>query len=458
MHVRHDRNKTDLFHAIVFTANPGKDSTGLNPRQMYSVVPSFTRYKESLWSDSEGSHRAWKMCEHYKCSSIPKSGSVSVTVPVDYGFNGWYRRTSVITEPMILYNGAYGSVGELNVGLPNFYFERPDGGFVPPPADLESLVSHALKAMLPVIKAELSAVNSLIELKDFLSLRSSVEAIKDTIVTLFKKGFNRQTLAAAFRTKADVYLQYKFNIAPLLSDISGIYRSLANTERRINDFITRSGRVRISHFTRKLTESTDTPTYDTSMGLIDAWEYPEGPSHGTYKLGAVASMDRFVQTEPASFHVQMQYNYNYTAYQIEHARLLALLDALGINLNPGIIWNAIPWSFVVDWVFGVGQYLDNFKVTNMEPKINILRCLWSIKRKRRITVAGRYVSVPEELTFTPDPPASISLPVVEETAYRRQPFMPSGGSIESSGLTPTEFSLGAALVISRRRRPKRLRR
>lgn len=55
-------------------------------------------------------------------------------------------------------------------------------------------------------------------------------------------------------------------------------------------------------------------------------------------------------------------------------------------------------------------------------------------------------------------PASLVLPVVEESAYRRTPFTPGSSLIESSGLSLTETSLGAALIISRRRRPKRLRR
>jgi hypothetical protein len=44
------------------------------------------------------------------------------------------------------------------------------------------------------------------------------------------------------------------------------------------------------------------------------------------------------------------------------------------------------------------------------------------------------------------------LPAVSQTAYRRSLFTPSISSILSSGLTSTEASLGAALVISRKRR------
>jgi hypothetical protein len=129
--------------------------------------------------------------------------------------------------------------------------------------------------------------------------------------------------------------------------------------------------------------------------------------------------------------------------------LLSHLDYLGINLNPAIIWNAIPWSFVVDWVAGVGPYLDQLRVENMAPQINIRRALWSVSRKRVITVSkGTRVSNPTYHTLL----TRNRLPAVTQTAYRRQLFMPSISSIQSSGLTPKEFSLGAALVIAQRAR------
>jgi hypothetical protein len=145
------------------------------------------------------------------------------------------------------------------------------------------------------------------------------------------------------------------------------------------------------------------------------------------------------------FHVQVQYNYSYTGYQVEHARLLGQLDSLGINLNPAIIWNAIPWTFVVDWVLGVGPYLDSLKSENMKPLINIRQALWSITRKRRIVVTISQHNAGEVIWTG-------QMPAVEQSAYRRSLNLPSMSSIESSGLTAKEVSLGAALVIVQSRK------
>lgn len=434
-----------------FTAFPRVGSSNNYLADWMIVTEGYTRKFEHLLSDDVGSHRFWKTCEHYKCEQVPGSGSSAVEVSANYGDLAKYHY-AILRDPNALYRNEYGDGGKLNDGLFPFYSQRADGGFVPPPDNLESLLQQSLNAMLPKVKAELSLINSLIELKDIVTLRTTIESVAKLVQNFHRKS--ARPLGRIFRTKADVYLQYKFNIRPLLSDIHGIYRGIANVERRINDFITRSGCLRVSHFSRQLSESVETIDGAT-RGSFYASSYPTGD--GAYLLPCISVSERLVQPDPTSFHVQVQYNYNYSAYQVEHARWLALLDAFGVNLNPQVIWNAIPWSFVVDWVLGVGQALSDYKVGNMDPKINILQCLWSVKRSRRIVVQGHIDSDLWLEGSSERVRAHYTRPVVRETAYRRQLFNPTSGSIQSSGLSPTEFSLGAALVVSRRRRPTRFR-
>jgi len=154
----------------------------------------------------------------------------------------------------------------------------------------------------------------------------------------------------------------------------------------------------------------------------------------------------------------MQYNYNYDAYQLEHARALSLLEAFGGNNLPLILWNAIPWSFVIDWLVGVNLWLaDHGQIegTGMVPKINICQYLWSIRRRRRTIVSSKITS-PKFYAGTGStetyPPQYITHPVADETAYRRDVSLPSASSIVSSGLSFTEFTLGASLAILHKRK------
>lgn len=451
----------------------------VTPNVPYGLIysPSQEYYFEAKTEDEPGSANKWKSIEHYK-------RSFNVFAPFPNGFYSnaytvsWKNpqdRTCSATPTDPYWGWHIGAAQPITVGAyqPWIGFEQlyqpgiSSGAFVPPPDGLSNLIQASLDAMLPSIKEELSLINSVIELKDFKSLVSGIIQHNTTFKRLndfFKRHYRYDefldknfvikkvtkkavkdvtvgTLADLVRLTAGDYLQYKFNIQPLISDINGIYRSLSRVERQINDLIARSGSPRTRHFRRTLADgSSESTLYRFYHTLIS-------PS----SVGTYVSCRRTRTRLPSEFHAEIEYNYNFTQYQLEHARVLALLDAFGVNLNPAIIWNAIPYTFLVDWVIGVSRFLENFKVQNMEPKINILRYLWSVKRVQRIDCNMNY----DPFYETTIPNAGSPMPTVSETAYRRQVQMPSASSIKLSGLNSSEFTLGAALVLSRRRKSRK---
>lgn len=437
----------------------------------------FERYFEEIYSDSSGPRSAWKNCDHYKVFTDATSPALGTFIRTDRWTGARYYtyphlHEGISLDPYAGYKSTvagsvgrpFGGEGKLNEGLPSFHVEQSDYGFVPPPENIETLKAYSLKSMLPNIKSELSLLNSLYELKDFKSLFAMIPKLRSLEYKLADVARNfyealRKNADARKRLKrdqpigkairfmsGDVYLQWKFNISPLISDVCGIFTALSKYEKRINDLITRSGRPQRMHYVYRWQEHPESRT-DTSGSV---WPGDIGSLAPYFLCHALV---RDTRTEPAEFHAEMEYSFNYTSYQVEHARLLALLDYFGVNLNPAIIWNAIPWSFVVDWVFSVGKYLDQFKTQNMEPKINIRRYLWSIKRKRVITVFVNFEdSHHPELSV---PTGRRRLPTVYESSYRRKVELPTMSSIQSSGLNSQEFTLGAALVLSRRRNSKR---
>lgn len=333
------------------------------------------------------------------------------------------------------------------------YAPTPDGSFVPPPLDLELLKQRAWKSILPAVKAELSLINSVLELKDFKSLAKTIVAkVKNpaSVSTSFAK------MMAAFRSRRNYsakslsgvassnYLQWSFAFAPLLSDIAALHRAAILTEKRLNRFITQEGRVKTRHYRVELDELTSSDV-SSPRNSYQASFWP-----ALYL--AYFGHQRTVTAERSVFHVEIEYNFNFTQYQREHARVLAYLDALGVNFNPAIIWNALKWSFVIDWVIGVSRWLEQFETSLLEPQINIRRSLWSVTRRRRTTIAKSLY-----LQLTGPPSQTVPMPTVYETAYRRSVELPSISSIVSSGLTLKEVSLGAALIIAVRRRPRRRR-
>jgi hypothetical protein len=337
----------------------------------------------------------------------------------------------------------FGAAGKLNSGLPAFYVKRPDDGFVPSPADLGSLVQRSLMTMLPAIKANLSLLNSALELKDFRRLPELARRFYQ-LASVNLKDMGKRTLAAWFQTGAELHLTNEFAVNPALSDILGVAKALSSGERRMNRLITESRKVLTRHFSWVWSEYPDVADAQVDSGYCEDTGLLQ-------TLGRYASQ-RIVSYLPSLFHAEIRYNYNFSQFQLEHARLLSLLDAFGLNLNPAILWNAIPWTFLADWILGVSRYIESMtKVENMKPTINILGYLWSIKRIRTISVE-RGIVLPESGYL--DGTRAL-MPVVTETAYRRVVEMPNHTQIESGGLDIKEFSLGAALLVARRRRRTR---
>jgi hypothetical protein len=119
---------------------------------------------------------------------------------------------------------------------------------------------------------------------------------------------------------------------------------------------------------------------------------------------------------------------------------------LGVNLNPAIIWNAIPWSFIVDFVLGVSQWVSQFKETNMEPVTVIHKYLYSVNMRRNIDITTT-VKINASHVGTPSTHQVVNF---EESAYRRVSGLPSiTSALTSTGISPSEFAIGSALVINR---------
>lgn len=399
----------------------------------------------------EGNQRArWNSFENYKVSNSTRPVAF-VRVRDGRWANLPYFHSGFVSDSyygLVSYTG-FGEKGRFATGLPSYYTVRPDGGFVPAPANLDSLLQRGLDSILPTVKAELSLPNFIYELKDITSIRGTLFEIKrfgQLLTPLLRNNAKvlgtqgLKTLRQILRLGSNVYLQKEFNVAPLLSDISNLRIALLGVDKRMAAFIARAGRPQNRHFAYNWFEHNNETTISPQLST--------GSTQGARVLVAT----RYCVPEATRFHVQVRYNYNYTAFQLAHAQLLGMLDRLGVNLNPTIIWNAIPWSFVVDWVAGIGRWLDQFKFQNMTPTINILRALWSVSRRRIIRVERKF-SQHDGLTYTFG--ESAPCPVVDESAYRRTVFNIGHSSIESSGLSPKEFSLGAALVLVQRKRPRR---
>lgn len=444
----------------------------------------------------KNSKGVWKPCQSYFGYTVDDTPfDASGTIPWVAGSPtnlGVYTPLFGGIDRMVVagyraFTGRFGAFGQHTAGLDSMTESVFGGlGFVPKPLGLSSLVDSSLKQMLPHVKAELSLINSIIELKDFRSLPHTLSNLKGTLQNLFryhkygKKGGEMMlghgpfdlirktfypgqglTLRELLHSTADGYLQAQFNLLPLLNDICAIQRAFANLSKTMNRLVQNQGRLRTTHYSYAFLPSQFTGA-DADITFSMNLDQFAGTQSIPSKIGCYRAyghqlhvVRKVLVDQPSIFHAEVEYNYHLSQYQLEHARVLTLLDSLGVNLSPAIIWNAIPWSFLIDWIVGVSRYLGERKVINMEPVINITRYMWSWSAQRKVKVY--FEEVPGQ-TQRPLCPRTY-LPTLVETIYRRDVDMPAySNSLYASGLSGTELSLGAALVTTRAWVPNRGRR
>jgi len=449
--------------------------------------PPMRKVYSKLLSDPVWVKDKWKNCQHHSI----KFGVGRDSAPYTVGFPFVLKSATDIGNYVggiapyeLAYSGlafsTYGPLGHHTTGLPSLLqAEELGDGFVPRPPALDQYITASLRGMMPTIKSELSLVNSVIELKDFRSLPHTLLRLKNFITRLpnvIKRRTKLRggaklargsfpasipTMSEALGTGADSYLQTQFNILPLLSDIAGINSALRRTRSRVNDLLVRQGKRQIKHFkllvpTNQAAETSGEAIYGLHGGQFDGYVGNTATQTGAYASPACSfkCVREFLPDQYAEFHATVEYNFWFTRFQTENAQWLGLLDALGVNLNPAIIWNAIPWTFVIDWVVDVSRWLNDRRVLNMEPAVNISRYMWSWKLGRtvRLRIAANSELAP---TFQ----GYVYLPDLQETIYRRDLELPTKSQfLTGSGLSSKELSLGVALLITTGKHPKSHRR
>jgi hypothetical protein len=154
------------------------------------------------------------------------------------------------------------------------------------------------------------------------------------------------------------------------------------------------------------------------------------------------------------YHATMRYTYVAPGTLGILQKIDAWTDAFGVRLDASIIWNAIPFSFIVDWVVDVSGFLRRFSVNNLGLQVTVEDFCSSLKYK---AVGERYVQIARN--GFPNTEANrlyfgtpILIMVGSNAYYERRAGIPNlYSALKTSGLSTSEASLGAALLFASRR-------
>jgi hypothetical protein len=182
---------------------------------------------------------------------------------------------------------------------------------------LEDVAFDGFVTMKPSLTPSFSLANFILELQDL------------------KEMFHLWKRHSGFiQNVAGGYLNYQFGWKLFIQDMEHLISSMLHWKDRLLEYKSKQNRPMVRHYRTKLRDRGELVSHPKSWG--------------TWK-----SVVNRKQTGVAT----MRFTYRVPKLDSAYSDLLGLLDIFGLNNLPSIIWEAIPFSFVADWFFRVGDYL-----------------------------------------------------------------------------------------------------
>jgi hypothetical protein len=269
------------------------------------------------------------------------------------------------------------------------------------------------------------------------------------------KDFVRRT-SRGTKNLAGNYLNLQFGWVPFINDLYDIFTMRIKLEKKIawlRSKNRKSVRRRIELDSGGFSEDIprNVPPHTTMSPLLPTLFYT-GSVVTSYPIPVQKVFKRKI------WYVA-KYQFYIPELADPNSRLLKLkLDLSGLSLDPSVLYQAIPWSWLIDWFTSVGDILQN------------------ISTRMAYHVVARYAYVMCDESFTYEAPGYVnvnvgtrgSLPVwslgsrylqgVSRTIYEfknREVANPYGFGITFSSLSAYQWSILAALGLSGRKRAPR---
>jgi hypothetical protein len=120
--------------------------------------------------------------------------------------------------------------------------------------------------------------------------------------------------------------------------------------------------------------------------------------------------------------------YHFTCPELKGttARLRQFVDAFGV-FDPAALWDIVPWSFVIDWMVGIGPWLHKHKPQFFPATLNIDDYCETVRVEYLVewyvTYNGCSFSAPSDIESDGTYTEKIGTEVA--VAYHRRPYQPT---------------------------------
>lgn len=300
----------------------------------------------SFIADEKGRSQSTKECVHFEFTSKDSTGNNLETV-------------------------APGTTVE-NISKCNITCAFPPSGwegfsglsFVAPSAsDMEAFNKRAYADMYPVIELVMDMPTFITEFTSIPDLfkSSTVKRFIDIAKSSRLKKINgaaddaekaEKIIARKLKNlkgdKAEValagdYLNWQFGWLPTMSDAQALYDTFRNLEKKLDQLIAHANKPQKAYYSERI---------DVPEKVVDLRE-------SQWNDGLQVKLAKHT----VKYTAVMRYSYDLPQLKTLKRDALvkrAYLDALGFNNPLRTIWERVPFSFVLDWLIPVGDFLEQF--------------------------------------------------------------------------------------------------
>jgi len=280
------------------------------------------------------------------------------------------------------------------------------GSFSPGPSYLAAnglgFINSAWQDLQPDL-TELSIPNFLIEI--------------DQIQDLFKLWKKNVSLV---KNVAGLHLNYKFGWKPTVGDLGNVVDALTSFRLKLKAFEDSLGTF--VQKSKKLVSESSSVTGTVVSGGSTAY----------YSATKRRTVEAFITYAPQPLAVMSG----------SDKVLRAIIDSLGVELNPRIIWDALPFTFVVDWFFGVGSWLSRFKIDALELPVSLVDSCLQVKDE--LSVDWYWRRFPSDGLFYNPPTSGGCFYTLKY--FQRMPIFPDFASLSGLGWKTPSFNQATLLV------------
>lgn len=241
---------------------------------------------------------------------------------------------------------------------------------------------------------------------------------------------------AWYRKAGSEYLNLEFGWKPLVSDLRDLSKSIMETERLLKQLARDSGKKVRRGLTFPEIRTTDVQVRSKNYLFL-------GNDPGSYDL---MRQDDGSTTTTSSTKTWFSgsFSYHYDPADLTNVSRIATQARIlyGLRLDPEVLWNLTPWSWLADWFVDVGPVLHNLSMFGQD---GLVMNYGYIMQQRDDVTTDTMRNV-----YTFGGPSGNLTSSYSLVSKRRMPATPFGFGLTFESFTSRQMAILGALGLTRR--------